>query len=176
MSVKAAEVSSLVERINWEKVDGLVPAIVQDFQSSQVLMMGYMNQDALAKTGETGQVTFFSRTKQRLWTKGETSGNVLQLVNMQLDCDNDTLLVKVNPIGPTCHLGNTTCWDVDPQEESQMVWLHQLEQLLAARKSADQIPLILPVFMPVAPSVFRKKWAKKALKSRLRRRRAIRRS
>ncbi|EEZ88584.1 phosphoribosyl-AMP cyclohydrolase/phosphoribosyl-ATP pyrophosphatase protein [Vibrio harveyi 1DA3] len=137
MSVKAAEVSSLAERINWEKVDGLVPAIVQDFQSSQVLMMGYMNQDALAKTGETGQVTFFSRTKQRLWTKGETSGNVLQLVNMQLDCDNDTLLVKVNPIGPTCHLGNTTCWDVDPLEESQMVWLHQLEQLLAARKSAD---------------------------------------
>ncbi|HFQ5014981.1 TPA: bifunctional phosphoribosyl-AMP cyclohydrolase/phosphoribosyl-ATP diphosphatase HisIE [Vibrio vulnificus] len=137
MSVKAAEVSSLAERINWEKVDGLVPAIVQDFQSSQVLMMGYMNQDALAKTGETGQVTFFSRTKERIWTKGETSGNVLQLVNIQLDCDNDTLLVKVNPIGPTCHLGNTTCWDGDPQEESQMVWLHQLEQLLAARKSAD---------------------------------------
>ncbi|CAM2923992.1 bifunctional phosphoribosyl-AMP cyclohydrolase/phosphoribosyl-ATP diphosphatase HisIE [Vibrio neptunius] len=137
MSVNTAEVSSLAERINWDKVDGLVPAIVQDFQSSQVLMMGYMNQDALAKTGETGQVTFFSRTKQRLWTKGETSGNVLQLVNMQLDCDNDTLLVKVNPIGPTCHLGNTTCWGVDPQEESQMVWLHQLEQLLAARKSAD---------------------------------------
>ncbi|MFG6245612.1 bifunctional phosphoribosyl-AMP cyclohydrolase/phosphoribosyl-ATP diphosphatase HisIE [Vibrio diabolicus] len=137
MSVKAAEVSSLAERINWEKVDGLVPAIIQDFQSSQVLMMGYMNQDALAKTGETGQVTFFSRTKERLWTKGETSGNVLQLVNMQLDCDNDTLLVKVNPIGPTCHTGTTTCWDGDPQEESQMVWLHQLEQLLAARKSAD---------------------------------------
>ncbi|HHF0480794.1 MULTISPECIES: bifunctional phosphoribosyl-AMP cyclohydrolase/phosphoribosyl-ATP diphosphatase HisIE [Vibrio diabolicus subgroup] len=137
MSVKTAEVSSLAERINWEKVDGLVPAIVQDFQSSQVLMMGYMNQDALAKTGETGQVTFFSRTKERLWTKGETSGNVLQLVNMQLDCDNDTLLVKVNPIGPTCHTGTTTCWDGDPQEESQMVWLHQLEQLLAARKSAD---------------------------------------
>ncbi|MFW1532587.1 bifunctional phosphoribosyl-AMP cyclohydrolase/phosphoribosyl-ATP diphosphatase HisIE [Vibrio parahaemolyticus] len=137
MSFKAAEVSSLLERINWEKVDGLVPAIVQDFQSSQVLMMGYMNQDALAKTGETGQVTFFSRTKERLWTKGETSGNVLQLVNISLDCDNDTLLVRVNPIGPTCHTGTTTCWDGDAQEESQMVWLHQLEQLLAARKSAD---------------------------------------
>ncbi|EGR9008145.1 bifunctional phosphoribosyl-AMP cyclohydrolase/phosphoribosyl-ATP diphosphatase HisIE [Vibrio vulnificus] len=137
MSFKTAEVSSLAERINWEKVDGLVPAIVQDFQSSQVLMMGYMNQEALVKTGETGQVTFFSRTKERLWTKGETSGNVLQLVNMSLDCDNDTLLVKVNPIGPTCHTGTTTCWDGDPQEESQMVWLHQLEQLLAARKSAD---------------------------------------
>ncbi|EHH1051527.1 bifunctional phosphoribosyl-AMP cyclohydrolase/phosphoribosyl-ATP diphosphatase HisIE [Vibrio parahaemolyticus] len=137
MSFKAAEVSSLSERINWEKVDGLVPAIVQDFQSSQVLMMGYMNQDALAKTGETGQVTFFSRTKERLWTKGETSGNVLQLVNISLDCDNDTLLIRVNPIGPTCHTGTTTCWDGDAQEESQMVWLHQLEQLLAARKSAD---------------------------------------
>ncbi|HFQ5077979.1 TPA: bifunctional phosphoribosyl-AMP cyclohydrolase/phosphoribosyl-ATP diphosphatase HisIE [Vibrio vulnificus] len=137
MSFKTAEVSSLAERINWEKVDGLVPAIVQDFQSSQVLMMGYMNQEALVKTAETGQVTFFSRTKERLWTKGETSGNVLQLVNMSLDCDNDTLLVKVNPIGPTCHTGTTTCWDGDPQEESQMVWLHQLEQLLAARKSAD---------------------------------------
>ncbi|MGR5556529.1 bifunctional phosphoribosyl-AMP cyclohydrolase/phosphoribosyl-ATP diphosphatase HisIE [Vibrio fortis] len=137
MSFAATEVNTLAERINWDKVDGLVPAIVQDFQSSQVLMMGYMNQDALAKTGETGQVTFFSRTKERLWTKGETSGNVLQLVNMSLDCDNDTLLVKVNPIGPTCHLGNTTCWDVDSQEETQMVWLHQLEQLLAARKDAD---------------------------------------
>ncbi|WP_394139427.1 bifunctional phosphoribosyl-AMP cyclohydrolase/phosphoribosyl-ATP diphosphatase HisIE [Vibrio chagasii] len=137
MSFAATEVNTLAERINWDKVDGLVPAIVQDFQSSQVLMMGYMNQDALAKTGETGQVTFFSRTKERLWTKGETSGNVLQLVNMSLDCDNDTLLVKVNPIGPTCHLGTTTCWDSDPQEESQMVWLHQLEQLLAARKEAD---------------------------------------
>ena len=137
MSFAATEVNTLAERINWDKVDGLVPAIVQDFQSSQVLMMGYMNQDVLAKTGETGQVTFFSRTKERLWTKGETSGNVLQLVNMSLDCDNDTLLVKVNPIGPTCHLGTTTCWDSDPQEESQMVWLHQLEQLLAARKDSD---------------------------------------
>ncbi len=137
MSFTAAEVSSLLERINWEKVNGLVPAIVQDFQSGQVLMMGYMNQDALAKTGQTGQVTFFSRTKERLWTKGETSGNVLQLVNISLDCDNDTLLVKVNPVGPTCHTGTTTCWDGDPQEESQMVWLHQLEQLLAARKESD---------------------------------------
>ncbi|TMX47392.1 bifunctional phosphoribosyl-AMP cyclohydrolase/phosphoribosyl-ATP diphosphatase HisIE [Vibrio sp. Hep-1b-8] len=137
MSFTAAEVNTLAERIDWDKVGGLVPAIVQDFQSSQVLMMGYMNQDALAKTGETGQVTFFSRTKERLWTKGETSGNVLQLKNIALDCDNDTLLVKVDPIGPTCHTGTTTCWDADQQEETQMVWLHQLEQLLAARKDAD---------------------------------------
>ena len=137
MTFKVEEASLLTERINWNKVDGLVPAIIQDFRSSQVLMMGYMNQEALAKTAETGKVTFFSRTKERLWTKGETSGNVLQLVNMSLDCDNDTLLVKVEPIGPTCHLGNTTCWDVDPQEESQMVWLNQLERLLEARKNAD---------------------------------------
>ena len=137
VSLSKTEVGALSERINWEKVDGLVPAIVQDYQSSQVLMMGYMNPAALEKTGETGNVTFFSRTKERLWTKGETSGNVLQLQNIALDCDNDTLLVKVNPIGPTCHTGTTTCWDGDKQEESQMVWLHQLEQLLAARKDAD---------------------------------------
>ncbi len=128
---------ALTERIDWEKVDGLVPAIIQDFQSSQVLMMGYMNPEALEKTLETEQVTFFSRTKSRLWTKGETSGNVLQLRNIALDCDNDTVLVKVDSIGPTCHTGTTTCFDGDPQEESQMVWLHQLEQLLAARKDAD---------------------------------------
>ncbi|MEZ9776848.1 bifunctional phosphoribosyl-AMP cyclohydrolase/phosphoribosyl-ATP diphosphatase HisIE [Vibrio sp. 10N.261.54.A5] len=137
VSLSKTEVGALSERINWEKVDGLVPAIVQDYQSSQVLMMGYMNPAALEKTGETGNVTFFSRTKERLWTKGETSGNVLQLQNIALDCDSDTLLVKVNPIGPTCHTGTTTCWDGDKQEESQMVWFHQLEQLLAARKDAD---------------------------------------
>lgn len=128
---------ALVERIDWQKVDGLIPAIVQDFDSSQVLMMGYMNPEALEVTLTTKQVTFYSRSKQRLWTKGETSGHVLQLRNLALDCDQDTLLVKVNPIGPTCHTGTTTCWDDDSQEESQMVWLHQLEQLLAARQSAD---------------------------------------
>lgn len=137
MSFQASDVNALIERIDWQKVDGLVPVIVQDFLSSQVLMMGYMNQDALATTGATGQVTFFSRTKQRLWTKGESSGHVLKLVNAALDCDNDTLLVKVTPAGPTCHTGTTTCWDADKQEESQLVWLHQLEQLLADRKNAD---------------------------------------
>ncbi|WP_418114311.1 bifunctional phosphoribosyl-AMP cyclohydrolase/phosphoribosyl-ATP diphosphatase HisIE [Vibrio scophthalmi] len=137
MSFQTSDVNALIERIDWQKVDGLVPVIVQDFLSSQVLMMGYMNQDALVTTGETGHVTFFSRTKQRLWTKGESSGNVLKLVNAALDCDNDTLLVKVTPVGPTCHTGTTTCWDGDKQEESQLVWLHQLEQLLADRKNAD---------------------------------------
>ncbi|MGL5429526.1 MAG: bifunctional phosphoribosyl-AMP cyclohydrolase/phosphoribosyl-ATP diphosphatase HisIE [Vibrio sp.] len=133
----ASPFATLSERIDWQKVDGLVPAIVQDFQSSQVLMLGYMNPEALQKTLETEQVTFFSRSKQRLWTKGETSGHVLQLKNIALDCDQDTLLVKVNPIGPTCHTGSVTCWDGDAQEESQMVWLHQLEALLAERKHAD---------------------------------------
>lgn len=127
----------LATRIDWEKVDGLVPAIIQDFGSSQVLMMGYMNKDALSKTLETEKVTFFSRTKNRLWTKGEESGNSLNLVNISLDCDNDTLLIKVNPVGPTCHTGTTTCWDGDKTEETQLVWLHQLEQLLAERKNAD---------------------------------------
>ncbi len=137
MSFQVEQIDALAKRIDWNKVDGLVPAIVQDYQSSQVLMMGYMNSDALSKTADSGNVTFFSRTKERLWTKGETSGNVLQLKNIALDCDNDTLLVKAEPIGPTCHTGTTTCFDADKQEESQMVWLHQLEQLLAARKSAD---------------------------------------
>ncbi|EOW9462651.1 phosphoribosyl-AMP cyclohydrolase, partial [Vibrio cholerae] len=112
----ASPFATLTDRIDWQKVDGLVPAIVQDFQSSQVLMMGYMNPEALQKTLDTQQVTFFSRSKQRLWTKGETSGHVLQLKNIALDCDQDTLLVKVNPIGPTCHTGTVTCWDGDAQE------------------------------------------------------------
>lgn len=136
-SFQPSDISAISQRIDWNKVDGLVPVVVQDYVSSQVLMMGYMNRAALEKTAETGLVTFYSRTKQRLWTKGEESGNSLGLVNVALDCDNDTLLVKVNPIGPTCHTGTTTCFDADKQEESQLVWLHQLEQLLAARKNAD---------------------------------------
>ncbi len=127
----------LTQRIDWEKVEHLIPAIIQDFQSSQVLMLGYMNAEALQKTMETGLVTFYSRSKQRLWTKGETSGNVLRLKNIALDCDQDTLLIKVNPVGATCHTGTTTCWDGDQQEESQMVWLAQLERLLCERKDAD---------------------------------------
>ncbi|WP_318443419.1 bifunctional phosphoribosyl-AMP cyclohydrolase/phosphoribosyl-ATP diphosphatase HisIE [Photobacterium leiognathi] len=130
---------SLLTNINWEKVAGLIPAIVQDNASGQVLMLGYMNEDALQKTLDTKQVTFWSRTKERLWTKGETSGNVLQLKNIQLDCDQDTLLVQVDPIGPTCHLNTTTCFDSDESgaQPPSLVFLHQLEQLLASRKGAD---------------------------------------
>jgi phosphoribosyl-ATP pyrophosphohydrolase/phosphoribosyl-AMP cyclohydrolase len=91
--------------------DGLVPAIIQDATTKNVLMLGYMNTAAFNKTKETKRVTFYSRTKKRLWTKGEESGNTLQLVNMQLDCDSDSLLISVHPNGPTCHKGTDTCWN-----------------------------------------------------------------
>ena len=97
--------------INFDNKTGLVPAIIQDSQTKNVLMLGYMNEEAFAKTQETKLVTFFSRTKKRLWTKGEESGNVLNLVDIKLDCDNDTLLIFVNPNGPTCHTGSDTCWN-----------------------------------------------------------------
>jgi len=93
--------------------NGLVPAIIQDASTKNVLMLGYMNEEAYNKTLEKKQVTFFSRTKQRLWTKGEESGNVLNLVDIKVDCDNDTLLIQANPIGPTCHTGTDTCWNED---------------------------------------------------------------
>ena len=95
--------------LDWEKTDGLMPVIVQHAVSGEVLMLGYMNPEALDKTIESGKVTFFSRTKQRLWTKGETSGNFLNVVSIAADCDNDTLLVLANPIGPTCHKGTSSC-------------------------------------------------------------------
>tara|TARA_B110000238_G_scaffold62478_1_gene68427 strand:+ start:1525 stop:2124 length:600 start_codon:yes stop_codon:yes gene_type:complete len=91
--------------------DGLVPAIIQDATTKNVLMLGYMNEAAFKKTQESKLITFYSRTKKRLWTKGEESGNVLQLVDLKLDCDNDTLLISVNPKGPTCHKGSDTCWN-----------------------------------------------------------------
>lgn len=96
--------------------DGLVPAIIQDATTKNVLMLGYMNEEAFNKTNKTKLVTFFSRTKNRLWTKGEESGNVLNLVDIKLDCDNDTLLVSVSPTGPTCHKGSDTCWNETNQE------------------------------------------------------------
>jgi len=97
--------------------DGLVPAIIQDAATKNVLMLGYMNEEAFHKTKETKLVTFFSRTKNRLWTKGEESGNVLHLVDMKLDCDNDSLLIQVNPNGPTCHKGSDTCWNEDNSQK-----------------------------------------------------------
>jgi len=121
-------------QLDWEKTDNMMPAIVQHAVSGEVLMMGYMNQEALDVTQATAKVTFFSRTKQRLWTKGESSGNFLNVVSITPDCDNDTLLILVNPIGPTCHKGNDSCFH---PASSDWGFLYQLEQLLASRKTAS---------------------------------------
>lgn len=103
-------------KVDFEKMGGLVPAIVQDAETKTVLMLGYMNQEALDKTIETKKVTFWSRSRNELWTKGETSGNFLNLVSIESDCDNDALLVKAHPDGPTCHLGTDTCWGGEREE------------------------------------------------------------
>ncbi|MBK0002142.1 MULTISPECIES: bifunctional phosphoribosyl-AMP cyclohydrolase/phosphoribosyl-ATP diphosphatase HisIE [unclassified Erwinia] len=121
-------------KLDWVKTDGMMPAVVQHAVSGEVLMHGYMNQEALDKTLTTGKVTFWSRTKQRLWTKGETSEHYLNVVSITPDCDNDTLLVLVNPVGPTCHLGTSSCFSPAAPD---WTFLYQLEQLLAERKHAD---------------------------------------
>lgn len=122
-------------KIDFEKGGGLVPAIVQDADTLQVLMLGYMNADSVAKTTETGLVTFFSRSRQTLWTKGETSGNTLSLVSMTVDCDQDTILVKARPTGPTCHEGTVSCFGNEGAEG--VGFLSYLETLIEGRKTAD---------------------------------------
>jgi phosphoribosyl-ATP pyrophosphohydrolase/phosphoribosyl-AMP cyclohydrolase len=124
-------------KINFNKNnDGLVPAIIQDAETKNVLMLGYMNEDAFRKTKETKLVTFFSRTKNRLWTKGEESRNVLHLVAIKLDCDNDTLLITVNPKGPTCHKGTDTCWN--ESNEASFGFISKLEDTITSRiRDAD---------------------------------------
>ncbi|MGL1887284.1 MAG: bifunctional phosphoribosyl-AMP cyclohydrolase/phosphoribosyl-ATP diphosphatase HisIE [Reichenbachiella sp.] len=117
--------------IDWKKTEGLIPAVIQDEKTKNVLMLGYMNEEALAKTNESGKVTFFSRTKNRLWTKGEESGNFLELKDIKLDCDNDTLLIQVNPIGPTCHKGTDTCWK--EENKSNFSFLSKLEAVIKDR-------------------------------------------
>ncbi|WP_417882314.1 bifunctional phosphoribosyl-AMP cyclohydrolase/phosphoribosyl-ATP diphosphatase HisIE [Xanthomarina gelatinilytica] len=120
-------------KIDFDKYkDGLVPAIVQDASTNRVLMLGFMNQEAINKTNNLGKVTFYSRSKQLLWTKGEESGNYLNLVSMLLDCDNDALLVKVNPSGPTCHKGTDTCWQEKNTES--FGFISQLEGIIKHRK------------------------------------------
>jgi len=114
--------------------DGLVPAIIQDNKTQKVLMLGFMNAESLQKTMETGKVTFYSRAKQRLWTKGEESGNFLNVAEIMSDCDNDTLLIKVNPAGPVCHTGADTCWK-EENRESDLLFLSRLQALVEKRKS-----------------------------------------
>ena len=120
-------------KINFTKnQDGLVPAIIQDATTNKVLMLGYMNEEAYQQTLATQKVTFFSRSKQRLWTKGKESGNFLTLIDLKIDCDNDTLLVQVAPQGPTCHTGSDTCWNAENTEEYG--FLSTLETLIKDRK------------------------------------------
>ncbi|MCJ7467331.1 MAG: bifunctional phosphoribosyl-AMP cyclohydrolase/phosphoribosyl-ATP diphosphatase HisIE [Maribacter sp.] len=127
---------------NWKKLrelsapsedGGLLPSIVQDATTKNVLMLGYMNEEALALTEKTKKVTFYSRSKKRLWTKGETSGNFLHVVEMKLDCDQDSLLIYVNPDGPTCHTGSDTCWD--EVNSSHFGFLSQLENIIENRRT-----------------------------------------
>ncbi len=117
--------------IDFDKMDGLVPAIIQDNITSKVLMLGFMNQEAYQKTVETGKVTFYSRSKKRLWTKGEESGNFLNLVAILTDCDKDALLVKVNPVGPVCHTGTDTCWAESNQGD--FFFLNYLQKFIQNR-------------------------------------------
>ena len=123
--------------LNFSKSpDGLLPAIIQDATSKTVLMLGYMNAEAVAKTQETGLVAFYSRSKQRLWTKGEESGNVLELVDLKADCDQDCLLIQAHPKGPTCNTGTDTCWG--EENTSSFGFFSALEATIAKRKAADQ--------------------------------------
>ena len=121
------------KNLDFNKQNGLVPAIIQDDKTNKVLMLGFMNEEALAKTEELGQVTFYSRTKNRLWTKGEESGNFLNVVSMAPDCDNDTLLIKVNPVGPVCHTGSDTCWN-ETNEEDPLSFIKHLQDFIDQRK------------------------------------------
>ncbi len=123
-------------KIDFDKGNGLVPAIVQDANTHKVLMLGYMNQDAYKKTRQTGRVTFYSRSRQELWTKGETSGNYLYLQEIRVDCDNDTLLIKAHPSGSVCHTGKDTCFE--ETNISVQDFIHRLENIIADRQQNPQ--------------------------------------
>ena len=124
-----------INNIKWNDKD-LIPAIIQDASSFNVLMLGYMNNESLEKTIDTNEVTFFSRSKQRLWTKGETSGNKLIVKSIELDCDRDTLLIKANPLGPTCHKGNYSCFASESKNPLAMIYI--LENLIDKRKKENK--------------------------------------
>ena len=140
---------ALLDTLDWNKGDGLVPVIVQHAHDGRVLMLGYTNRDALALTLQTREVHFWSRSRQRLWRKGESSGHVLQLVSIVADCDNDTLLVQALPQGPTCHRGTPTCFDAATPSQP---WLNELEALIAARAGADPASSYVAKLLAGAPS------------------------
>ena len=117
--------------LDFEKMNGLIPAIIQDNYTQKVLMLGFMNEEAYQKTLETGKVTFFSRPKNRLWTKGEESGNFLNVVDIKVDCDNDTLLIKANPVGPVCHTGADTCWGEENKQD--IMFIKELQDFICKR-------------------------------------------
>ena len=121
-----------MKAIDFNKMQGLVPAIIQDAKTKNVLMLGFMNEEAYNKTLELGKVTFYSRTKQRLWTKGEESGNFLNVVDIKNDCDGDTLLLMVNPVGPVCHTGTDTCWG-EKNEANPLLFLSELQDFIERR-------------------------------------------
>lgn len=125
-----------ISQLSWPDTQ-LLPAIVQHAISGKVLMQGYMNPEALQHTLQSGNVTFFSRSKQRLWTKGESSGHTLQLVSIDSDCDSDSLLVLAMPQGPTCHVGTETCWHDNDANSPQLAFLYDLEQVIKSREGAD---------------------------------------
>jgi len=122
-----------IDDLAWKKMNGLIPAIVQDAFDGRVLMQGYMNKDALTVTLESGQVTFWSRSRETLWTKGETSGHVLDLVDIHPDCDSDSLLIRARQEGPTCHLGLDTCFDTEAKVIPDLAFLADLERVIAKR-------------------------------------------
>lgn len=125
-----------LSQLDWDKGSGLLPAVVQDANSGKVLMLGYMNRDALQTTLEAKKVTFYSRSKQRLWTKGETSGHILELVSVHVDCDQDSLLITANPVGPTCHNGTASCFgDENFTNAEDYAFLGQLESVITQRIS-----------------------------------------
>lgn len=123
-----------IDSLDWNKGDGLLPAIIQDATSLRVLMLGYVNREALQRTLETKRVTFFSRSKQRLWQKGEESGHILKLIDIQIDCDNDTLLMHVDPVGPTCHTGTRTCFG-DDDNRADLSVLADLAAIIRERRA-----------------------------------------
>jgi len=150
----SSESAEFIDRVAWEKMDSLVPAIIQNAQTQRVLMLGYMNRESLARTIDSGLVTFYSRSRKTLWCKGETSGNALEFVSVSLDCDQDTFLVQANPAGPTCHLNTESCFDhgtlsakaTDAETKNELCsssigigdFLGELQSLIHERKKENQ--------------------------------------